>query len=70
DYLKIYPTMVTPFSKLSEMIKADPSIHTAYTDDELMNLIAEIKKHVPEYCRIIRVIRDFPAESIETGSKK
>ena len=70
DYLKIYPTMVTPFSKLADMVKKDPSIHTAYTDEELMELIAEIKKHVPEYCRIIRVIRDFPAESIVAGSKK
>jgi len=70
DYLKIYPTMVTPFSKLAEMVKKDSSIHKAYSDDELINLIAEIKKNVPEYCRIIRVIRDFPAESIISGSKK
>jgi len=70
DYLKIYPTMVTPFSKLSDMIKKDPSIHKAYTDEELMELIAEIKKHVPEYCRIIRVIRDFPAESVIAGTLK
>ncbi len=70
DYLKIYPTMVTPFTTLSEMVKEDPSIHTAYTDEELMDLIAEIKKGVPEYCRIIRVIRDIPAESIEAGTKK
>ena len=52
------------------MIKKNPSIHKAYTDKELMELIAEIKKNVPEYCRIIRVIRDFPAESIISGSKK
>ena len=69
DYLKIYPTMVTPYSALSEMVKKDPSVHTAYTDDELMKIIAEIKQTVPEYCRIIRVIRDFSAESIEEGSK-
>ncbi len=70
DYLKIYPTMVTPYSKLAEMIEKDPSVHTAYSDEELMNLIAKIKQTVPEYCRIIRIIRDFPAESIVSGSKK
>jgi len=70
DYLKIYPTMVTPYSELSIMVKKDPSVHTAYNDEELMKLIVEIKKNVPEYCRIIRVIRDFPAESIQEGSKK
>ena len=70
DYLKIYPTMVTPFSKLAEMVKKDDSIYKAYSDDELIKLITDIKKQVPEYCRIIRVIRDFPAESIIAGSKK
>ena len=70
DYLKIYPTMVIPNSKLAEMLKKDPSIHTAYTDEKLMELIANIKKHVPEYCRIIRVIRDIPAESVIAGTKQ
>lgn len=68
DYLKIYPTMVTPYSDLEKMIEKDPSIHTPYTDEELIDLITEIKKTVPEYCRIIRVIRDIPAESIVLGS--
>ncbi len=70
DYLKVYPTMVTPFSDLEKMIKEDPSIHTAYTDDELIKVVAEVKSTVPEYCRIIRIIRDIPAESIILGSKK
>ena len=70
DYLKIYPTMVIPNSRLAEMLKKDSSIHTAYTDEELMELIAGIKKHVPEYCRIIRVIRDIPAESVIAGTKQ
>ena len=70
DYLKVYPTMVTPYSDLEKMLEKDPSIHTPYTDDELIEIIAEIKKHVPRYCRIIRVIRDIPAESIIIGSKK
>ena len=70
DYLKIYPCVVTPFSKLTKMIEKDPNIHKPYSDEELIKVIAGIKKHVPEYCRIIRVIRDIPAESIVIGSKK
>lgn len=70
DYLKIYPTMVTPYSDLEKMVEKDPSIHTAYTDDELIEIIGEIQKHVTRYCRIIRIIRDIPAESIIIGSKK
>jgi len=70
DYIKVYPTMVTPFSDLEKMLEKDPSIHTPYTDDELIDIIATIKKTVPRYCRIIRIIRDIPAESIIIGSKK
>ncbi len=70
DYLKVYPTMVTPYSDLEKMMEKDPSIHTPYTDDELIEIIKVIKKDTPEYCRIIRIIRDIPAESIIFGSKK
>ncbi len=69
DYLKIYPTMVTPYSALEKMLKKDPGIHSAYNDEILMSLLAKIKGNVPEYCRIIRVIRDIPAESVVMGSK-
>ncbi len=70
DYIKVYPTMVTPYSDLEKMLEKDPGIHTPYTDDELIDIIAEIKQAVPRYCRIIRIIRDIPAESIIIGSKK
>jgi len=70
DYLKIYPCIVTPFSKLTKMIEENPDIHKPYSEKELIKVIAEMKKAVPEYCRIIRVIRDIPAESIVIGSKK
>ncbi|MBU0705861.1 tRNA uridine(34) 5-carboxymethylaminomethyl modification radical SAM/GNAT enzyme Elp3 [Patescibacteria group bacterium] len=70
DYLKVYPTMVTPLSDLAEMIKKAPDIHKAYTDKELVEIIRTIKKGTPEYCRIIRIIRDIPAESVMFGTKK
>ena len=52
------------------MIEEDPSIYRSYSNEELIKVIMEIKKGVPEYCRIIRIIRDIPAESIVIGSKK
>ncbi len=70
DYLKVYPTMVIPFSDLAKMVKEDPSIHTPYTNEQLIEIIKVIKNGTPEYCRIIRIIRDIPAESIVMGSKK
>src|SRR5690606_33285057 len=47
DYLKVYPTMATPYSDLEKMLEKDPSLHTPYTDDELIDIIAEIKQTVP-----------------------
>lgn len=70
DYLKVYPTMVIPYSDLAKMLEEDPSIHTPYTNEGLIEIIKVIKKGTPEYCRIIRIIRDIPAESIVIGSKK
>ncbi len=70
DYIKVYPTMVIPYSQLAEMMKKDPNIHIPYTNEELIKIIKTIKKATPEYCRIIRIIRDIPAESIVIGSKK
>jgi len=70
DYLKVYPCIITPYSILSKMIEKDSNVFKPYTNEELIDVIGGIKKEVPEYCRIIRIIRDIPAESIVIGSKK
>ena len=69
DYIKIYPCMVVPTTELYDMYQKDKTVHTAYTDDELVDLLIECKKIVPEYCRIIRILRDFPSELVIQGSK-
>jgi elongator complex protein 3 len=69
DYIKIYPCMVVPTTELAEMYKKDNTVHTAYSDEELIELLIECKKLVPEYCRIIRILRDFPSELVLEGSK-
>ncbi len=70
DYLKIYPMVVIASAPLAKLLKKDPTLHKAYTDEELMKLLIGIKKHIPEYCRLIRVIRDIPEESVLAGNKK
>lgn len=70
DYIKIYPCMVVPTTKLAEMHKADPSVHTAYEDEKLIDLLIKCMHTTPEYCRIIRVLRDFPSELVLEGTKK
>lgn len=67
DMLKIYPCMVLEGSELFETWKNGG--FTAYTDEELMSVLREAKKQVPPYVRILRVIRDIPAEYVKAGSK-
>lgn len=61
--------MVVPTTELAEMYDKDPTVHEAYSDEELIDLLIECKKNVPEYCRIIRILRDFPSELVLEGTK-
>jgi len=70
DYLKIYPMVVTSTAPLAKSLKKDPSLHKPYTEKQLVTLLKDIKKHIPEYCRVIRIIRDIPEESVLAGNKK
>ena len=67
DMVKIYPCMVLEKSELYETWKEGG--FQPYTDDELMTVLREVKKNIPPYVRIIRVIRDIPATYIQAGSK-
>jgi elongator complex protein 3 len=66
DMLKIYPCMVLEGSELYETWKAGG--FRPYTDAELMEVLREAKKTVPPYVRILRVIRDIPADYVKAGS--
>lgn len=67
DLIKVYPCVVTEFAEIAKWWREGK--YTPYTDKELVKLLLEIKKDFPEYVRVIRVIRDIPAESIIAGSK-
>lgn len=66
DYIKIYPCMVIKGTGLYKIWKDGK--YRSYTDEELMGLVKDVKKNVPYYVRIKRVIRDIPAVSISSGS--
>lgn len=66
DQIKFYPTVVTRGSLLYKWWRAGK--YKPYSDKVLQNLIVECKKIVPEYVRIIRLIRDIPGESIMAGN--
>ncbi len=66
DMIKIYPCVVTKYAKLEKLYKQKKYI--PYTDGELIKLLTEIKKDLPEYVRVQRCIRDIPKENIIGGS--
>jgi elongator complex protein 3 len=67
DFLKIYPTLVTPGSEIEKLWKEGK--YSPYAEDELVDLIAYAKSLIPEYVRLQRIQRDIPAKLIVAGSK-
>lgn len=68
DMLKIYPTLVIKSAKLYDWWKKGD--YTPYDLNTTINLLADIKKFVPDWIRIMRIHRDIPARLIEAGVKK
>ncbi len=66
DELKIYPMMVTDKSELTEIWRNGG--FTAYDDETLIQLMADLLEMVPPYIRMNRVYRDIPAHQILHGS--
>ncbi|NCF75332.1 MAG: tRNA uridine(34) 5-carboxymethylaminomethyl modification radical SAM/GNAT enzyme Elp3 [Xanthomonadaceae bacterium] len=67
DQIKIYPCVVVKNSQLYNWWKHKK--YKPYTKKQLENLLIRMKKIVPYYVRIIRLIRDIPTTSIEAGNK-
>jgi len=68
DYLKIYPTVVVKGTQLYEMWKKGE--YKPYVLEELIELLVNLKKFIPKYCRIQRMVRDIPATEIAAGCKR
>jgi elongator complex protein 3 len=67
DFLKIYPTLVTPGSEIEEHWAR--GAYAPYGEDELIDLIAYAKSIIPEFTRLQRIQRDIPAKLIVAGSR-
>ena len=68
DMLKIYPCMVLKGTKLYKDWKKGN--YKPLTTDKAASLIAEFKKYIPEYVRMMRVQRDIPTFMTEAGVDK
>jgi len=62
DQIKIYPTFVMKNTELERLYYNGE--YTPYTTEQIVDLIVRIKQIVPPYVRIMRVMRDLPADYI------
>jgi len=66
DQIKFYPTTVVAGSLLYDWWQNGE--YKAYSDKQLKGLIIKCKAATPEYVRIVRLIRDIPADDIVAGN--
>ncbi|MBW3001530.1 tRNA uridine(34) 5-carboxymethylaminomethyl modification radical SAM/GNAT enzyme Elp3 [Candidatus Woesearchaeota archaeon] len=65
DALKIYPCMVIEGTELYDLWKAKK--YKPLTTSVAAKIIAQVKKFIPVYCRVMRVQRDIPTTMISAG---
>lgn len=68
DQLKIYPTQVMENTGLARDYRLGR--FKPYDLDTLQNLLIEMFKIIPEYCRTMRVMRQFSPEHIVAGTTR
>lgn len=66
DHIKIYPCVVVKSAPLYRHWKAGR--YKSYSPETLTELLIKIKDVVPYFCRIERLVRDIPENSIEGGN--
>jgi elongator complex protein 3 len=68
DMIKIYPCLVIEGTKTSRWHRE--GTFAPYTTEEATSLVAEVKRIIPPWVRVMRVQRDIPARLIVAGVKK
>jgi elongator complex protein 3 len=68
DMIKIYPCLVLEGTKAHAWFRE--GVYRPYSTEEAANLIAEVKKTIPPWVRVMRVQRDIPARLIVAGVNK
>lgn len=68
DMVKIYPCVVLSNSELAEWTARGE--FKPLEGEALLELLIKMQTMVPRYCRVPRVIRDFPTTQISYGNKK
>ena len=67
DMLKIYPSLILKNTLLYDDYESGK--HTPYSDEEMLNVLTEVKKIVPRWVRIMRIQREISPIEIVDGPK-
>ena len=67
DMLKIYPSLVVKDTPLADDYKN--GLYTSYSDEDMINVLVNVKKNIPRWVRIMRVQREISPSEIIAGAK-
>ena len=67
DMLKIYPSLILKDTPLYD--EYQDGKYTPYSDEDMLNVLTEVKKMVPKWMRIMRVQREITPMEIVAGPK-
>ncbi|MFA7171007.1 MAG: tRNA uridine(34) 5-carboxymethylaminomethyl modification radical SAM/GNAT enzyme Elp3 [Candidatus Paceibacterota bacterium] len=67
DMIKVYPCVVVKGTLIYKWLRTGK--YQPYSDQERLDMLARIKKNLPYYVRVTRLIRDIPSTSIIAGNK-
>ena len=68
DMLKIYPSLVIENTPLYDEYKIGK--YKPYSDEEMINVLTEVKKDIPKWVRIMRVQREISPNEIIAGPRE
>jgi len=68
DEIKIYPCQLLENAELYEYWQRGE--YQPYSTETLIQLLADLKTHIPRYCRVNRVVRDIPSGNIVAGNRR
>jgi len=68
DQLKIYPCQVIKGAELEKLYRQGK--YKPYTKEELEKILIKMLKIVPEYCRVMRVMREIAPDYLTAGTTR
>jgi len=68
DQLKIYPCQVIKGAALERVYKNKK--YRPYSEEKIKSLIIKIMRIIPNYCRVMRVMREIPPDYLTAGTTR